>query len=97
MQPEARRGRTLVDRSDLPQLNLRREWTPLIWALCLVVAAALAVFGVVSTMSGPLLNRLVAVAVPALLLTLDISALRHLRKGNFSIAVQLWWPFCCPP
>lgn len=89
MQPESRRGRVLVDSTNLPQLNLRREWTPLIWFLCVLLGLLLILFGTASLLRAPLLEGLVTAAVALLLLVLDISAIRHLRRGNFSIAVQL--------
>ncbi len=89
MQPEARQSRVLVDSSDLPQLNLRREWTPLIWALCLITGGALIAFAVWSLLAGPQPIALVNTIVAVLLLILNVSALRHLQRADFATGVQL--------
>lgn len=89
MQPDAHQDRVLVDSSDLPQLNLRREWTPLIWALCLITGSVLIAYAIWSVMVGPRPLAFVSAGVAVLLLVLNVSALRHLQRGNFSIGVQL--------
>lgn len=89
MQPDARQNRVLADSSDLPQLNLRREWTPLIWALCLVAGGVLVAFAVWSLLSGTRPAAFISATVAALLLVLDVSALRHLQRGDFVTGVQL--------